>query len=63
MKMDALIISFLSSFLLPAPGTIFEFVSCKCKKGCQTKRCSCFTCIENLMCTELCHAEIVRTLR
>ena len=35
-----------------APDSILEFVSCKCKKGCQTKRCSCHK--ANLKCTELC---------
>jgi hypothetical protein len=34
-----------------ARNSILEFVSCKCKKGCQTKRCSCFK--ANLKCTEL----------
>ena len=36
----------------PAPDSILEFVSCKCRKGCQTKRCSCSK--GNLKCTELC---------
>lgn len=36
----------------PAPDSILEFVSCKCKKGCQTNRCSCYK--ANLKCTEFC---------
>ena len=36
----------------PAPDSILEYVSCKCKKGCQTRRCSCHK--ANLKCTELC---------
>jgi hypothetical protein len=36
----------------PAPDSILEFVICKCKKGCQTKRCLC--CKGNLKCTERC---------
>lgn len=38
--------------LEPAPDSILEYVSCKCKKGCQTRRCSCHK--ANLKCTELC---------
>jgi hypothetical protein len=38
---------------LPTADSIFiEFVSCECKKACQTERCSCFK--ANLKCTELC---------
>ncbi len=35
-----------------APDSILEYVMCKCKKGCNTKRCSCQK--ANLPCTELC---------
>lgn len=38
--------------LEPAPDSILEYVSCKCKKGCQTRRCSCHK--AKLKCTELC---------
>ncbi len=36
----------------PAPESMLEYVNCKCKKGCKTKRCSCQK--ANLKCTELC---------
>ena len=35
-----------------APDSILEYVMCRCKKGCNTKRCSCQK--ANLPCTELC---------
>ena len=35
-----------------APDSILEYVMCRCKKGCNTKRCSCKK--ADLQCTELC---------
>lgn len=37
---------------LPAPKAIIEMVSCQCKSGCSSARCSCRT--KNLSCTDLC---------
>ena len=36
----------------PAPDSLLECIVCKCKTGCQTKRCSCQK--AELKCTELC---------
>lgn len=35
-----------------APESLLEFVQCKCKTGCATKRCSCMR--SGLKCTEVC---------
>ena len=35
-----------------APDSLLEFVQCKCKTGCKTKRCSCLK--SGLKCTEVC---------
>ena len=40
------------SLLRTADSIFTEFISCKCKKACQTRRCSRFK--ANLKCTELC---------
>lgn len=36
----------------PAPDYLLECTTCKCKSGCQSKRCSCQK--VQLKCTELC---------
>ena len=36
----------------PAPDSIMELVNCKCKKGCETNRCSCRK--SGLKCTDVC---------
>ena len=38
--------------LAPAPQALLKFVSCKCRTGCNTGRCSCFDC--GLGCTDVC---------
>lgn len=38
--------------LAPAPDSILEFVNCKCKKGCETNRCSCLKAA--MKCSDLC---------
>ena len=38
---------------LPAARQLMEFVSCGCKKGCKTARCSCRK--NGLMCTDICN--------
>ena len=38
---------------LPAPRQLMEFVSCGCKKGCKTARCSCSD--NGLICTDICN--------
>ena len=37
---------------LPAPKAINEMISCQCKRGCSSARCSCRT--NSLACTDLC---------
>ena len=44
----------------PAPESILEYVNCKCKKGCKTKRCSCYK--SDLKCTELCQCDSCENL-
>eukprot|EP00794_Sanderia_malayensis_P012433 gene12433-13718_t len=36
----------------PAPDSLLDFVSCKCKTGCKSQKCSCLK--ADLQCTELC---------
>ncbi len=38
--------------LAPAPDSLLEFISCKCRKGCENNRCSCKK--ATLTCTDLC---------
>ena len=35
-----------------APDSILEFINCKCKKGCATRRCSCVK--SSMKCSDLC---------
>ena len=41
-----------------APDCILEFVNCKCKKGCDSRRCSCVK--ASLKCSDLCACEDCR---
>ncbi len=36
----------------PAPDTVLEFLSCKCKKSCKLPRCQCM--VNGLPCTQAC---------
>lgn len=36
----------------PAPESLLEFVNCKCKQGCENRRCSCVK--ASLKCSDLC---------
>ena len=47
---EGLVINWMS--LPPAPDSILELINCKCKAGCDTRRCSCLN--EGLKCTDLC---------
>ncbi|XP_028417356.1 uncharacterized protein LOC114541753 [Dendronephthya gigantea] len=52
-KLDAEGNVYVNWMILPAaPDSILEFVSCKCKKGCENRRCSCVK--ASLRCSDLC---------
>ena len=37
---------------LPAPEQLLELISCRCKRGCQSRQCSCLA--NGLLCTDAC---------